>query len=951
MVCPICRTANDGESRSCRHCAAAITPHDTAETLFAPPRDPGPRDSAARLSFAGRFRILEEIGSGSMGAVYKAVDEKIDDVVSLKILKPGLTCDPAAVELFQNEIRLARRISHKNVCRVYDFGEEAGRYFLTMEYVAGEDLKSVLRMTGPLSARSAVGVARQISEGLAEAHRMGIVHRDIKPGNIRIDACGTVRIMDFGIARSVGRVAKKRAGAGPVLPANREARNVVRTTPRPTPASTPIGTAEYMSPEQAAGREIDVRSDIYSLGVVLYEMLTGERPFRGETYYSLAIKHLQEKPRPPRELAPHIPRGLERLVLRCLEKDPDRRYPDADELRSDLARIERGFGSSEIRLRPNPGRLARLYRRIPRKSWIAGVAAGLLVLLIGVSLATTPRSKSGPTASRKMVAVLPFENLGSPEDEYVADGLTDEITSRLSNLPELGVISRTSSMAYKKSPKTVPQIGRELGVDYVLEGSVRWDPRAGRKGPMRVAAQLITVTDDTHIWTQTFDSTTTDIFALQTEIAEQVARKLEVNLLEPARMKLLAPPTKDERAYDLFFQARKAEYEIWSSWNMKDFPSVVAMYEKAVKLDPAFALAYAYLSQVHSRIYFFGIDRSDKRLTLARACADRALALQPDLVEGKLALALYYYWGFLDYDRALGLLTEIRKTRPNLPIELMGYIWRRQGQWKKSTQILEEAFAVNPRYAQLAYEIGLSYQALRQFNRAEEWYDRALAVNPKSLTARLQKAAIAVLADGDTARARRLLKAAPANALTDRMWFLIGMLDRNYAEVLDRLGAMTFDVHEEQHVYFSKALAYAQVYRAMGDSAQTMAYADRARAAIEKAAAGRPDDPRLRAALGLAYAYLGRPTEAVEEGTRAVLLYPVSLDAAQGSIYVLNLARIHTILGDDAKAIEYLRYLLSIPMCEFLWDVLSASSLKLDPEWDSLRPKPSFKEVRERNLF
>ena len=325
--CPTCHSDNPETARFCANCAAPLARADTAPEAERPA---GPTETMATIvtelrsgtTFAGRFEVIEELGKGGMGHVYKVYDQKTREKMALKLLKPEVAVDKEAIERFGNELRFARKISHRNVCRVYDLGEEKGTHFITMEYVSGEDLKSIIRMTGPMSPGKTVGVARQVSEGLAEAHRLGVVHRDLKPQNIMIDREGNVRIMDFGIARSAK--VKGMTGAGVV-----------------------VGTPEYMAPEQFEGKEADARSDIYALGVVLYEMVTGRLPFEGETFVSIALKQKTGTPRTPKEFNPQLPDDMTRLILRCLERDRERRFQSVDDILADLAKIEKGVPTTE----------------------------------------------------------------------------------------------------------------------------------------------------------------------------------------------------------------------------------------------------------------------------------------------------------------------------------------------------------------------------------------------------------------------------------------------------------------------------------------------------------------------------------------------------------------------------------------------------------------------------
>src|SRR5438067_10996799 len=569
------------------------------------------------------------------------------------------------------------------------------------------------------------------------------------------------------------------------------------------------------------------------------------------------------------------------------------------------------------------------------------IVSGLLAvgwLLVGKSFG----ARSAETARvPKRIVVLPFTNLGPGGQEYFADGVTEEITARLAAVGELRVLGSTSANAYKGTKKTLPEIGRELGVDYVLEGSVRWEKAAHGPARVRVTPQLVSTADGTHRWAQVYDEPLDEIFRVQSDIAQQVVQALDVTLLEPQRRALDAIPTRNLQAYDYYLRGN----EFWRRGTEERFQrTALQMYEKAVELDPSFGLAWTRLSKMHSLQYLFYYDRSEARLVEAKQAVDKAFELEPRSPEAHYALGIYDFIGRADYDRALQEFALAEASRPNdSEIFLARAVLRtRQGDFREAGLDFEKAFRLDPLASQVVNQYAQHFDLLRRFARAETLYARTIALAPDRSIPYFWKAWMYLRWDGRTQRAQTVLDEARANGVDEpRLRFLqvmIDLCDRKYAEALRPLSE-TPDVIADQFRFIPRALLYATVYGLMQRGDLERAYYDSAQGLLYQEVRERPDDPRVHSALGIAYAGLGRKNEAVQEGEKGTALLPVSTEANQGYYRAWDLARIYAMVGERDAAVAQLEHLLSIP------GHLTAAWLRIDPTWDPLRDDRRFQRL------
>ena len=702
VKCPKCQTENPGTKQFCGDCGTPL-PYskdirpEVTETMQTPIKE-----LTSGSTFAGRYQIIEELGKGGMGRVYKVFDTDIKEKVALKLLKPEIASDKEMIERFSNELKLARRIRHKNVCGMFDLGKAEGTSFITMEYVPGQDLRGLIRQSKQLAVGTAVTIAKQVCEGLEEAHRLGIIHRDLKPGNIMIDREGNAKIMDFGIARSI----REKGTTAP---------NVL------------IGTPEYMSPEQTEAKEVDQRSDIYSLGIILYEMATGRVPFEGETALAIAMKQKGEMPKNPKEFNPHIPDDLAGVILKCLEKERPRRYQAASDVRAELERIEKGLPTTE-RVMPErkPFTSKQITVSFKLSKLIVPAAAILAVAVIGiVLLKVMPQKAATPAApSNRSIAVLPFENLGDPkEDEALSSGITEDITTQLSNISELDVRSQTSAMKYKKSDLGIKEIGRELNVVYILNGSVR---RAD--GKVRISTRLIDTATDQNIWADTFDRDMKEIFAIQSDIAQKIASALKTKLTPAEKERIEKKPTKDIKAYEYYVKGR----EYYVRYKKEENEQAIELYKKAIELDPDYALAHAGLGDAYfQRVVRFGFPEAEW-FDAAIEEAQKAISLDPNLAEGYKVLGSAYglvkgWWrkAVEDYKKAV-------EANPNSAIACLSLSdgYGNIGELDKAFPFAKKAIALSPAWAFPCAHLGNIYFGLDDLGRAEEWLKKSLELQP-----------------------------------------------------------------------------------------------------------------------------------------------------------------------------------------------------------------------------
>ena len=870
----------------------------------------------------GDYELLEEIGRGGQAVVYRARQKSLNRIVALKVIGFGHWETTPHLKRFRHEAEAAASLEHPQIVPIYEIGESDGSCYFSMKFVEGGQLAEVLKRES-MSTRRAAELLAKIARTVHFAHQHGILHRDIKPGNILLDRQGEPHLTDFGLARLL------------------EQESTI------THSSDVLGTPSYMSPEQAAGRtkELTAATDVYSLGAVFYQMLTGEPPFAGGTTYETIRMVLESEPHNPRVRNAKIDRDLSTICLKCLEKDQRRRYSSALALAEDL---EHWLKHEPIRAR-RTGLFGRGKKWVRRNPSIAVMAALLLALAVPLSVMIWKGESehlpaSNPAVQEKSIAVLPFENLSNDrEDASFADGIQDDILTKLARIADLKVISRTSVMQYRDQHNT-REVRDALRVSHALEGSVR---KTGAW--LHINAQLIDTRTDSHVWAEEYDRDLKDIFAIQSEIAQKVAEHLHVKISAADKVAIERPPTADITAFDLYSRAKNLVLAWSYNTNERGNLSQAAdLLNQAVAHDPTFFQAYCQLAWVHDELYRFRFDRTPERLALAEAAIGAAFRLRPDAGEAHLARAGHLYRGYRDYDGALAELEIARQALPNDArlFELNGYIERRRpgGNQEEALRNFQRAIELDPRNVLLLQQTAISYDDLGHYAEEEAVLDHLLAVRPNDVERKARRALVELDWKADTQPLHKLIDELRAKdpgkmqSVAD-IWLICALAEHDPVAAANALAAIGENSFGSAAVRYSRHFMEGLIGRMTKDDAKARAAFTAARAEQEQQVRAHPDDAGALSLLGSIDAALGRKEEALREGRRAVELLPVEKEPTDGKRMIVGLARIAAWVGDKDLACEQLAVAIRRP------SELSYGQLKLYPWWDSLRGDPCFEKI------
>ena len=886
----------------------------------------------------GHYKISKRIGTGGMGDVYLATDITAGRKAALKLLPTRFTSDAERLKRFQQEAHAVVGLNHPNILTVYEIGEDHSTHYIASELIEGETLHQRL-MRGRMQLREAVDIAIQVASALAAAHETGIVHRDIKPENIMLRPDGYVKVLDFGIAKLAESAFAKAAadGAGSMTLAE-------------TNLGSILGTVRYMSPEQACGAPIDKRTDVWSLGVVLYEMVTGHAPFTGETPGEVMASILEKEPPPLTSYVAHTPAELQQIISKTLRKDREERYRSTHELLEALQSLRR---SMEFK--------AELKRSAAAPSWLRWTRspiASVLVLLVAAFAVAFPfywhRNPTKSSIPEKSVAVLPFENFSdNKENSYFGAAVQDEVLANLARIADLKVISRTSVMQYKSdAARNLREIGQALGVAHVVEGSVQ---RVANR--VRVSAQLIDARTDAHLWAETYDRDVADVFAIQTEIAQAIANQLQAKLSPAEKSAIEERPTKDLAAYDLYQRACLLYWDAWSNgpYAEASFFEAASLLDQAITRDPEFFLAYCQLGRTHDALYFNGKDHTPARLALADAAIAAAARLRPNSGELHLLLAEHFYHAYLDYDHSRAELVLAQRTLPNNEqiFRLMALIDRRQGRWNESVRNYEKALELDPRQTSYLRNTAQIYELQRRFAEAAATLDRVLKLLPQDQTAneydkrevRVERASIDLAWRADPRPLHVAIEAIvtenPAAATEfPYQWFNLALCEHDPVAADRALAAMKpGGLGSGNGESFPRAWFEGLAACARGDAAAARAAFASARVEAETTVREQPDYGPNLCVLGMIDAALGRKEDAIREGRRAVELLPVAKDSLAGAGIMEYLAIIYAWTGEKTLAIDQVAATLQIPSS------LNYGKLRLHPFWDPLRGDPRFEKI------
>jgi len=854
-----------------------------------------------------------------MATVFLAQDLKHKREVALKVLHPELA-HALGPERFHREVELAARLQHPHILTVLDSGEAGGYLWFTMPFVDGESLRVRLTRERQLAVDEAVRIATEASRALDYAHRHGVIHRDIKPENILLTKDGDTLVADFGIARALS------------------------SAERLTETGMAVGTPAYMSPEQAAGdRDLDARTDVYALGTVLYEMLAGEPPFNGPTAQAIIAKRFSGEVPKVRAVRPSVPENVAQATTRALAPVAADRFPSAAEFGKALAPSASATGTPVA-----APRVSAPAARPPAAPTRRKVPTGLLLLLVGflVGVGVLFAWRRGGHAAKatgvRTIAVLPFQNQGDSTQEYFADGITDAVRGKLSSLPGVRVIAGGSSQAYKNSNKPLPEIARELGVDYIMVAKVRWAKNADGTSRVQLSPELVDLSGaaPTTKWQQPFDASLTDVFKVQADIAGQVAQALDVALADSVSRQLASRPTGNLPAYDAFLRGE----QIFVTKGLNDPVSLrraLAYYQQAVALDSTFALAWARIGRAESLLFANGVP--DPAVgELSRRAAERAFAIDPNLPDSRYALAGYYLNVRNDAQRAREEYEALLRLDPDNALALTGIslLDGTIGLWDSAVAHAGKATRVDPRSISAALRYGNSLRKTGRLEEARVELDRGRVLAPLSQPL-LQARVLVELTAGNLDSARAVIRGASPDlepaalvAYFGNYWDLFWALDDAQQRLLLTLTPAEFDGDRS-----AWGIVLAQTYWVRGDKVRARAYADSSRTALLEVLKVAPHDAQRLLFLGLAQAYLGQKADAIRNGEHGAGLLPPSKDQVAGAYFQHVLARIYVITGEYDKALDTLE-----PLLKMSYD-LSPGWLRIDPNFAPLKGNPRFERL------
>jgi serine/threonine protein kinase/Tfp pilus assembly protein PilF len=877
-----------------------------------------------------------ELGCGGMGVTYKAIDTHLRCPVALKIINAQFIGNEAARSRFLREARAAASVHHSNVATVHHLGESDGNYFYAMEFVDGETLEALIHRRGRLETELALEMTSQVAAGLTAIHKQHLVHRDIKPGNVMLTweegRLENVKIIDLGLAKGAGEDSLSIAGSF-------------------------VGTPTYASPEQFAGLGTDIRSDLYSVGVTLWEMLSGKPPFHGS---AAELMDQHQHAALPIEKLKGVPTPVITLLEVLLAKDPSQRFQTPTQLQHALKKVREavssgsGLTADELKSAGEPV-AAGSPKAKPREQivrWLLGAGGGLAVILTAWFFYTRHLglSNQGITAASppdKSIAVLPFENISpNKDDAYFADGVQDEILNNLAKIAQLKVISRTSVMQYRADAKRdLRQIASSLGVANVLEGTVRRDGNH-----VRISTELVDARSDNTIWADSYDRHLTDIFAIQSEIAQTIVQKLAASLSPVERRLIEQKPTENLAAYNLYLKAKaliaRCEVNLQTFGFEKKLRDSIELLDQAVKLDPKFALAYCAMARAQDSMYL-GYDPSTSRRALADTAIETALQLGPELPEVQFGYAYHVYCCYLDYDKARAHLRIAKAGLPNSAdtFLLAGYMDWHQGQFEQAAQEFKGALELDPHNPGTFLDLGLTFVGLRQFREAAEVYDMAVIFAPDQPAFKMQKELwVTFMQTGDDASLRRTIAELPTTLTSDRGVLSVqintALYDRNWMQAKSLLRQCS----GKDNGFFGYAslpvpIGCYSILLARLQGEEPSSYFQEIRDQLDQQVKLAATNPDLLSSLAVVDALLGRNEAAIKEAQSAVDMQSISEDPLGGPAVLANSAVVNAWTGQIDEAFGKLETLAKIPFGIYY------GQLRKDPLWDPLRQDPRFDKL------